>query len=1132
MIKYLKHKRWYKIIKESTLFDAKYYLFTYPDIREQDIDPIEHYIRFGADEGRNPSAEFDTNFYFDVNPDVKEAGVNPLAHYILYGEKENRLTYQINNTKKIAKYESNNTILFVSHEANLTGAPIVLLELIKWFSINTLFELKLILLKGGPLYKEGVFQKYVDTLLINENFSSQQLKYFCPNANLIYGNTVVSSEVYERLDYLKAPIISHIHEQEGVLQTFPKHLKMMKKFTQYYIAASKAVEDNLINNHNIMPNKIQTVFSFIDNFANKNDIYKKAEYKKSLEFTNHDFLIVGCGTDSKSFHKGSDIFVEIANLIINKYQKNALFVWVGHIYNKEKQLIDRNIKKYNLENFIKFQGNMPRKYVKNLFKASDIFLLPSREDSFPLVALEAAQASTPIVCFDEAGDMPSFVQNDAGFVVPFLDIAKMAEKVNRLMDDDDLRLNYGKNAHNKVINGFSVEEKSLEIFSIVNKIINPNVEISVIIPNYNHAKYLDERIKSILNQSMGNIEIIILDDKSQDNSIDVIKKYITDKRVSVLINQTNSGSVFKQWIKGIERANSDIIWIAESDDKCENNFLELILEKFKDKNIQLVYSQSKIINGKNVIVAKDYTYYTDELSKTKWRKDYTNNLVQELEDGLAIKNTIPNASAVVFRKFNFEDYYEDIKDMTISGDWFFYLNCLKNGDIAFISKALNYHRRHPQSVVSKNEKNIKFINEIIKIQKHVLANYTLPMSVIKKMKTHINNEIDRLFDVKEAEENKKNLDYFPSLTIMLAISEFNYGGGEIFPIRLANALKKSGVNVIVLNIEHQPTHPDVINMLDKSIKVVSVKSWKNKKNELKNIVNKYDIDAIYSYVWWADKFMVNNIEDLNVLWGVCMCGCYENLTQSPNIDPDFNKLMPKIIQRVDKFLYLTKKNLVTFNKYPLPNKEKLIQVYIGYEPKYSIKPIDSKKLGISNESFVFGLIARAIPEKGWQSSIDLVIALRKKGYTCDLILCGESEYSKKLQLKYNKYKYIHFIGYVKETAEWIKIFDIGLLPSFFPSEALPNIIIEYLAYGKPVIGTNIGEIPQMIKSSKGNAGKIVGYDSVGEASLDEMLTFAIDVMDNKEQYKIYQQRAILAFKEKFSMTTCVDNYINITKNTK
>lgn len=90
MKKYLRYKKWYKVIKENDLFDVKYYLFTYPDIRKKGVDPIKHYIKFGVDEGRNPSADFDTKFYLDSNPDVVESGINPLAHYILYGKEEGR----------------------------------------------------------------------------------------------------------------------------------------------------------------------------------------------------------------------------------------------------------------------------------------------------------------------------------------------------------------------------------------------------------------------------------------------------------------------------------------------------------------------------------------------------------------------------------------------------------------------------------------------------------------------------------------------------------------------------------------------------------------------------------------------------------------------------------------------------------------------------------------------------------------------------------------------------------------------------------------------------------------------------------------------------------------------------------
>ena len=90
MKKYLKYRKWKKIIERSGLFDVKYYLFTYPDVRKKNAEPIAHYIKHGAKEGRNPSEEFNTLFYLESNPDVVKSGINPLVHYILHGRNEGR----------------------------------------------------------------------------------------------------------------------------------------------------------------------------------------------------------------------------------------------------------------------------------------------------------------------------------------------------------------------------------------------------------------------------------------------------------------------------------------------------------------------------------------------------------------------------------------------------------------------------------------------------------------------------------------------------------------------------------------------------------------------------------------------------------------------------------------------------------------------------------------------------------------------------------------------------------------------------------------------------------------------------------------------------------------------------------
>lgn len=90
MIDFFKNKRWAKVVERSGIFDKSYYLFTYPDVREKDIDPVLHYLKFGAKEGRNPSATFDTNYYLASNPDVNINKINPLLHFILYGREEGR----------------------------------------------------------------------------------------------------------------------------------------------------------------------------------------------------------------------------------------------------------------------------------------------------------------------------------------------------------------------------------------------------------------------------------------------------------------------------------------------------------------------------------------------------------------------------------------------------------------------------------------------------------------------------------------------------------------------------------------------------------------------------------------------------------------------------------------------------------------------------------------------------------------------------------------------------------------------------------------------------------------------------------------------------------------------------------
>src|ERR1700730_3220781 len=102
-------------------------------------------------------------------------------------------------------------------------------------------------------------------------------------------------------------------------------------------------------------------------------------------------------------------------------------------------------------------------------------------------------------------------------------------------------------------------------------------KLTVIVPNYNHERFLAKRLESILNHTFQDVELILLDDCSTDNSRLILSQSVRDHRVRIEFNDVNSGSTFKQWNKGVHLAQGKYIWIAESDDYADVHLLERLV---------------------------------------------------------------------------------------------------------------------------------------------------------------------------------------------------------------------------------------------------------------------------------------------------------------------------------------------------------------------------------------------------------------------------------------------------------------------------------------------------------------------------------------------------------------------------
>lgn len=253
--------------------------------------------------------------------------------------------------------------------------------------------------------------------------------------------------------------------------------------------------------------------------------------------------------------------------------------------------------------------------------------------------------------------------------------------------------------------------------------------VSVIIPNYNHAKFLDERIQSVLNQTYQNFELIILDDKSTDNSVEVINQYKDNPHVShIVFSEENSGTTFKQWHKGFELAKGEIIWIAESDDSCNAEMLDVLVKLYTENNAVLAFCRSckYDTDGRKSIYSHQDHLQGDIIMSG--REFISNYMVQ--------KNSVANASSAIFNRTVAMSLDRQYMTMRGEGDWLFWIELMECGIICYSDKEMNHFRFHNSNTTNAlARKGIGAMEHKI-VFDYIVRNKLIDSDVIWKEKLH------------------------------------------------------------------------------------------------------------------------------------------------------------------------------------------------------------------------------------------------------------------------------------------------------------------------------------------------------------------------------------------------------------
>jgi glycosyltransferase involved in cell wall biosynthesis len=376
-------------------------------------------------------------------------------------------------------------VLFVSHDASRTGAPILLLHFLRWLKNNSELPFRVLLREGGPLTSE--FKAVAQVTLLTDWKAGVPgiparmqrrwtLRRLARRAGLIYCNTITNGLIMPQLAASNQAIVTHVHELETTIRNYGvENFRNVTRHSRGYVACSEAVKTNLVKSHSIREDRVDVIHEFVDASALSLSTSRSAHSTLRREIGVPDRALIVAGAGLTSWRKAPDLFVLLARAVVTAANELPVhFVWIGGAApgSRSHNELLHDLQRLGLTGRVHFLG--PRTNVIEQFSAIDVFAMVSREDPFPLVCLEAASTGAPIVCFDDAGGTKEFVERDCGFIAPYMDVDAMAGHVLSLLRSEQLRQQLGLRAAEKVRERHTISVAAPKLLKVIERQLRHN----------------------------------------------------------------------------------------------------------------------------------------------------------------------------------------------------------------------------------------------------------------------------------------------------------------------------------------------------------------------------------------------------------------------------------------------------------------------------------------------------------------------------------------------------------------------------------------------------------------------------------------------------------------------------------
>ena len=620
-------------------------------------------------------------------------------------------------------------LLLVGHDAHRHGAQTLLLALGRQLRRAHGLSVEFLLLEGGPMV-----QDYAETAPVSitgriSDLPPQAAKLAERGFRKAIVNTVAAGGACPVLAQAGITTALLVHELPSLIRE-----KSLIQLTRRGVSAAAhtvypatAVRDGIrellgdgggdgASDHTtarILPQGIYQPVRF--------DPVKRARLRRELGLPPESRLVIGVGY--ADMRKGFDLFLQLWRTLQSSDPTMHL-AWAGNMDREIASYMAPEIQAAEESGSFHFLGF--RRDLDALLSAADAFILTSREDPFPSSVLEAMSAGLPTVAFASSGGIPEMLAtHDAGEVVPRGDVAAMAEAAIALCATDIA----ARDARRVRLAAIAAEHFDFAVYAqaLADLTDRSLLSVTAAIPNYNYARHLERRLGSVFEQWMPLREVILLDDASSDDSLAVARQAAeaAGRDLHFIVNEKNSGSVFRQWRRAAEAATSEFLWIAEADDDSDPRFLTRLVAAMEARpDAVMAFCDSTAIDEAGALLSDSYKSYYNRVAPGLLVADGDFSGQEFLSRCMAERNIILNVSGVLWRRqallAGLDRCGEALAGYRMAGDWLLYADILSQpgARICYVAEPLNRHRRHGSSVTHALDAK-RHVKEIASVQKVV-----------------------------------------------------------------------------------------------------------------------------------------------------------------------------------------------------------------------------------------------------------------------------------------------------------------------------------------------------------------------------------------------------------------------------